>query len=200
MRLVRHDDQHEKQTALFIGNRRVQNFEKRFGRLESQNSRTLIGFRIFFKGSNKIRLQYCKNARDLLLHIRAIQGCTGGNMIAPELMCHVTIPYQWKELPVSSRILTSGLVAGGRESKEGRQTIFFAPLNPFGDSPDEEETGDDLSKPRKIHYHSKWKARQDAVYWINLARAQDKGPQLWQTRSHAVIVCGSEPADCIYKK
>ena len=30
-------------------------------------------------------------------------------------------------------------------------------------------------------------------------RAQDKGPRFWQTRSHAVIVYNSVPADCIYK-
>ena len=36
--------------------------------------------------------------------------------------------------------------------------------------------------------------RQDAVYW-NLARAQDKGQQIWQTRSHALIVCSSVPAE-----
>ena len=46
-------------------------------------------------------------------------------------------------------MLRSGLIAGGRERKEGRQTIFFTPLNPFGDNPDEEEPRDDLSKPRK---------------------------------------------------
>ena len=99
----------------------------------------------------------------------------------------------------ASSILKSGLFAGGRESKEGRQTIFFTPLKPFGDISDEEEPRDDLSKPRKVHYHSKWKSRQDAVYWIILARAQDKGLQFWQTRSHAVIVCGNVPADCICK-
>ena len=27
----------------------------------------------------------------------AFQGHTGGNMMAPELMGHVTIPYNWKE-------------------------------------------------------------------------------------------------------
>ena len=60
-------------------------------------------------------------------------------------------------------ILKSGLIAGGRESKEGRQTIFFTPLNPFGDNPSEEEPSDDFSKPRKVHYHSKWKPREDAI-------------------------------------
>ena len=31
------------------------------------------------------------------------------------------------------------------------------------------------------------------------SRAQDKGLRFWQTRSHAVIVYSSVPADCIYK-
>ena len=146
------------------------------------------------------------NFKNSLLYVRAIQGHTGGNLTAPELMGHVAIPYKWKEFlfhrgcsfDVTS-ILTSGLIAGGRESKEGRQTIFFTPLNPFGDNPDEEEPSEDLSKPRKVHYHSEWKSRQDAVYRINLARAQDKGLRLWQTRSNAVIVYNSVPADCIDK-
>ena len=58
---------------------------------------------------------------------------------------------------------------------------------------------DDLSKRRKVHCHSKWKSRQDAVCWINVARAQEKGLQFWQTRSHATIVYNSVPPDCIYK-
>ena len=127
-------------------------------------------------------------------------------MIAPELMGHVAIPYKWKEFLFHrgcsynvQSILGSGLIAGGRESKQGRQTVFFAPLNPFGSNPDEEKLSGDLSNPRKVHYEGKWKTNQDAVYWINLARAQDKGLQFWQTRSHAIIVCSSVPADCIYK-
>ena len=51
----------------------------------------------------------------------------------------------------------------------------------------------------KVHYHSEWKTRQDVVHWIILARAQDKGLQFWQTRSHAMIVCSSVPPDSIYK-
>ena len=35
---------------------------------------------------------------NFLLYIRAIQGHTGGNLIAPELMGHVAIPYKWKEI------------------------------------------------------------------------------------------------------
>ena len=36
-----------------------------------------------------------------------------------------------------------------------------------------------------------------AVYWINLARVQDKGPQFSQKR--AAMVCSSVPADCMNK-
>ena len=45
------------------------------------------------------------------------------------------------------------------EDEKVRQedTIFFAPLNPFGDNPDEEEPSDDLSKPRKVHIDRKFK-------------------------------------------
>ena len=77
-------------------------------------------------------------------------------------MCRVAIPYKWKEFlfhrrcsDVVQSILSSGLIAEGRESKEGRQTIFFTPLNPFGDNPDAEKPSDDLSMPRKVHYYSK---------------------------------------------
>ena len=40
---------------------------------------------------------------------------------------------------------------------------------------------------------------QDAVYLVDLARAQDKGLPFMQTRSSAVIVFNSVPADCIQK-
>ena len=46
---------------------------------------------------------------------------------------------------------------------------------------------------------SKWTPHQDAVYWIHLTRAQEKGLQFWQTRSHAIVVLDSVPADCIEK-
>ena len=82
-------------------------------------------------------------------------------MIAAELMSHVAIPYKWKEFLFHrgcshnvQSILKSGLIAGGRESKQGRQAIFFTPLSPFGPNPDEEKLSDDLSKPRKVHYES----------------------------------------------
>ena len=127
----------EIQSGLFIGNRWVQNCEKHCGRLEVKNSRALIGFIIFTKQQNLVPV--LQESRDVLLYTRAFQGHTGGTVIAPQLMGHVTIPWKWKELlfhrgcsyDVTS-IFMSGLIAGGRESKEGSHTIFFALLNPFG--------------------------------------------------------------------
>ena len=72
-----------------------------------------------------------------------------------------------------------------KDTKEGRETAFFTPLDPFGDEAEEEY--DDLSKPRKVHYKNKWKVSQVAVYWVNVGKAHDKGLQFWQKRSHAII-------------
>ena len=55
----------------------------------------------------------------------------------------------------------------------------------------------DLSKARKEHYKSKWATIKDAIYWMNLRKAQDKGLKNWQTRSHAMILNDSVPADSI---
>ena len=71
--------------------------------------------------------------------------------------------------------LENGLIPGGKESKGGRQTIFFTPLDPFGENSDEEETRDDCTILQTVHYHSNWKRNQDAVYWITLSTAQDRG-------------------------
>ena len=52
-------------------------------------------------------------------------------MIAPELMGHVAIPFKWKEFLFHrgcsfnlKSISDAGLMASGKESKEGRQTVF----------------------------------------------------------------------------
>ena len=180
------------QTALFIGNRSVENCEQRFRRLEGKNSRALIGFSTFPKEATQTWFHYCKNARDVLLYIRAFQGHTGGNVVSLELMGHVAIPYNWGKNAcfiedarmIVTTILKTGLIAGGRENKEDRPSSSH--LGPFGNNPDEEEPSDDLLKPRRVHDHSKRKPRQD------------KGWRLWQARSNAAIVYNSV-TDCIYK-
>ena len=70
-------------------------------------------------------------------------------------------------------ILESGLIPGGMENDEARQAVFFTPLHPFGENPDEENPMI-ITRPQKVHHHSYWKRNQDAVHWIKLSRAQDQ--------------------------
>ena len=75
--------------------------------------------------------------------------------------------------------------------------MFFTPLDPDGDEA-EEEFNNDSSRLRKVHFYSKW-PHQDGVYWIHLVRAQQKGLQFLQTKSRAIVLYDSVPADCIKK-
>ena len=62
--------------------------------------------------------------------------------------------------------------------------VFFAPLNPFGNDPDEPHF--DYTVLQKVHHETYWKRNQDAVYWIKISRAQDQGLRFWQTKSFAI--------------
>ena len=93
----------------------------------------------------------------------------------------------------------AGLVTGGKERKEGRQTIFFTPLGPFNSDADGVELIADIKKPRKVHYQIHWRPEQEAVYWIHLSIAQDAGLEFWQTGSHAIITYQSVPKECVVK-
>ena len=115
----------------------------------------------------------------------------------PELMVYVSIPYDWKEFICHKgsafdhwSTIKTGLVAGGKRSKEGRQTVLFTPLDLFGCDENEEEPSEDYAKLRNIPYHSSWRRNQNAVYWVKLSRAQDHGLQLWQTKSNAICYSG----------
>ena len=167
MRLVRHYDQDERETdGAVLGILCFQNCEKHFTSPEDEISRTRIDFNtVFFEESNKMRFQYCMSSTNSLLCTRAIHGHTGGNLIAPELMGHVATPYKWKEFLFHrgcsftvTTILTSGHIAGGREGKEGRQTIHRSGTI----HPDEEEPCDDIKTEKSTL--SQWvENTQDAV-------------------------------------
>ena len=64
-------------------------------------------------------------------------------------------------------------------------------------SDSQEREYQDVSKPRQVHPKIKWKVSQDAIYCINLRKAQDKGQKLWQTRSNAILLKDSVPVDCV---
>ena len=80
-------------------------------------------------------------------------------MISPELMGYVKIPYVWKEFHRwcsydMKSIFDKGLIAGGREKKGRRQTIFFTPLNPFVENSDEEAPAKCRTVPSTVNYRS----------------------------------------------
>ena len=168
MRLVRRFNQDERETEGAVHwNAVVPSLRKAIQKSGWRKFSDTDWLQHIYEGSNKMRFQYCINSKNSLLYIRAIQGHTGGNFIAPELMGHVDVPYKWKEFLFHrgcsfnvTSILTSGPITGGRESKEGRQTIFFTPLNPFGDKiQSKKDLAMTFSKSRKVHYHSKWMSR-----------------------------------------
>ncbi len=104
----------------------------------------------------------------------------------------------WAEHDIIS-IAEIGLVAGGKERKEGRETIFFTPLDPFNSDADEAESITDIAKPRKVQYQIHWRPEQDAVYWIHLSTAPDAGLEFSQTGSNAIITYQSVPKECVVK-
>ena len=71
-----------------------------------------------------------------------------------------------------------------RKIKPG-QAVFQTPADPFGNDPEEEEPHDDYTVPQKTSYVTRWKPDHDAVHWIRLSKAQDKGLEFWQTKSFA---------------
>ena len=120
----------------------------------------------------QVRFECCENSQNILgISKDTLVGITS----APELMGHVVLPCNWKEFLYHKgcsfnmkSILEQGLISGGKETKEGRRTIFFTPLNPFGKDEEEEAVHGDLSVQRRLHYSSDWKHDQDAVYWVKI--------------------------------
>ena len=53
----------------------------------------------------------------------------------------------------------------------------------------------DLSVPRHAQYlHNAWKRHQDAVYWVDINLAIQKGSTFYQTRSNAILLQETLPA------
>ena len=71
--------------------------------------------------------------------------------------------------------VSSNVQQSDTENDTARQAVFFTPLNPFREDPDEEKPHDDHTILQKVHHHSYWKRKQDAVNWIKLPRQQDQG-------------------------
>ena len=93
-------------------------------------------------------------------------------------------------------IISSELIPGC-QILNNRQTVFFL----FVDLNDKNHLDPDvidLSVPRCAQYlHKAWNRHQDAVYWVDINLAVEKGLKFYQTRSNAIILQETLPAYCI---
>ena len=156
-------------------------------------------------GGAKRKFQYCTDDSGIIIYLPALQGHSGRNLIDPSLQDNVVIPSGFFQYIYHigcgfnlHSIINSGLILGGQNSSK-RQTVFFLPVDPRDKShkdPDEI----DLNVPRRAQYlHNAWKRHQDAVYWVDIDLAIQKGLKFYQTRSNAIILQDTLPAHCIPK-
>ena len=80
-----------------------------------------------------------------------------------------------------------------------RQSVFFL-LVELVDKNRKDRNVIDLNVPRRAQYlHKAWKRHQDAVYWVDINLAIEKGLKFYQTRSNSIILQETLPAYCIPK-
>ena len=156
-------------------------------------------------GGFKRRYQYCSDNMGTIIYLRALQGHSGSNLIDPTLQDNVLIgpgifPYIYHVGSTFNlcSIVSNGLVPGGQNLSR-RQTVFFLPVDPRKEDHKDPEYID-YSVPRRARYmHKAWKRHQDAVFWVDINLAIREGLTFYQTRSNAIILQGTLPANCIPK-
>ena len=157
-------------------------------------------------GGIKRRFQYCPDYLGTILYLRALQGHSGDSIIDLETQDHVLIkPGIFTYIyHVGSRfnlksIVSNGLVPGGQELN-GRQSVYFLPVDPRDEDHRDPEVID-YSVPRRARYlHKSWKRHQDTVFWVNIDRGIIReGLRFYQTKSNAIILQGVLPPSCIVK-
>ena len=114
-------------TELFLGTQ----FGRFWGRHSKENLGTnvheKIGFHYVQQGSNKTRFEYCLNSLSELAYVRGNSGALWWCNTSSGIDEPCINPIQLERIHLSQRlsITQSGLIAGGKESEEGRHTVFF---------------------------------------------------------------------------
>ena len=156
-------------------------------------------------GEHKKRFQYCADSSGTILHLRALQGHSGRNLIDPSLQDNVLIPDGFFKY-ISHvgcainfhSIINSGLIPGG-QNLSNRKTVFSLPVD-LMDKEHKDPDTIDLEAPRLSQYmHKTWKKHQNTVYRVDINLALKKGLKFYQTRSNAIILHETLPAYCIPK-
>ena len=195
----------------------IRGFKKRRSKRKIKHGSVLISGEVNRRSvkrwwtEEKVSIQFEPHCPEKLLYLRAIQGHSGtaysGNArINHALEDNVLLPKYFaqyvyhvgngKEL---RSIVHNGLVPRGFSTKTGTHAVFFTVLNPMDDEQGLRETFCDLSKVRIAPYKNTWKPLQHTVYWCNLLLAQEGGLQFYQTRSNAVVLFDTLPAEFIEK-
>ena len=137
------------------------------------------------RSQEKISILYWSEQCGSISYLRALQVHSGGTQIDPSLQDLVVLPDDFAEYIYHvghstnlHSITRLGLIAGGRDAKKGRQTLFFTAVNPM-DMGEHWQTEFDLANTRIARYGQKWKVHQNSVYWVNLKRAQRKGLEFY---------------------
>ena len=156
-------------------------------------------------GGNKEMYQYCIDSSRKIVYLRALQGHSGRNLIDPTLQDNVVIPSNFFQYIYHvgcaihfHSIINMGLILGG-QNLNNRQTVFFRPVDPMDKIQKDPDTID-LNEPRHAQYiHKAWKRHQNALYCFDINLAMRKGLKFYQTRSNAIILHETLPANCILK-
>ena len=156
-------------------------------------------------GGAKRRFQYCIDDSGTIVYFRARQGHSGRNLIDPSLQDNVVIPSKFFQHIYHigcafnlHSIINNGLIPGGQNSSK-RQTVLFLPIDPR-DTEHKDPEKINLNVPCRAQYlHNAWKRHQDAVHWVDIDLAIQKGLKFFQTRSNAIILQETLRAYCIPK-
>ena len=94
-------------------------------------------------------------------------------------------------------IIASGLIVGRKNYGRYRQTVLFAAVDLIDKNWVDQEEQHDLTQPRYAAYKQTWTISQDAIFCVDICRAQKMGLKFFQTRSNAIILHDTLPPICI---
>ena len=157
-------------------------------------------------GGSKRRYQYCSDYLGSIIYLRALQGHSGGNLIDLTLQDHVLIEtlnffltfIMWEAISIFIQL--SAMDDTWRPEFEQKTICVLLPVDPR-DEDHQDPENIDYSVPRHARYlQNTWKRHQDTVFWIDIDLGIIKeGLKFYQTRSNAIILQGTLPANCIVR-
>ena len=156
-------------------------------------------------GPKKKRFQHCIDPYWVytIFYLRCIQGHSGEEPVDPSLQDHVMLPNDFVEYNYHNgnshdlrSIIKSGLIAGWKDAKKERHTIFFTAVDAMRAHLHVQREFD-LTKLRVAIYTQNWKVHQNSVYrwtWSLLKDRDWRSTKQGRTRSfstthshHAVL-------------